>query len=209
MNWSQDQIQWTYSKNSAERVLRSTTSANKHIPALPMYVQMSIWPGGEAAAPGTVKWAGEKQTFSGRQAHVLTRMRISHRSLNAGGKINWNDARFKQAGGQFQFIIKSVTIECGDDHPFDYAYKYIRNNETNNKLSFKAVKLEGYGVSQVPTPVLQVQPGANVNVRPAYEQAQQPEDASSAAPNGPSRLPSSVAAEKQSAAGSQVSPAAS
>lgn len=115
---------------------------------------------------------------------------VVYDTIPAGGKIDWNNERFKQAGNQFQFVIKSVTIQCYDNHPANHAYKYIRNKETNNELAFKAVKLEGYGVSKKATPALQLQQALSAqNLDETYKQ-QQPRGVEVVSQDGPLRLPS-------------------
>lgn len=58
LDWTQEKVAWGYSMNSQERILRTVTAQQKHIPALPMYAQMSIWPGGASKSAGTRGWAG-------------------------------------------------------------------------------------------------------------------------------------------------------
>ena len=85
-----------------------------------MYMQMSIWPGGEAAAEGTKEWAG--------------------------GAIDWENPRFVARNRTFEFIVKSVTLECYDALGEDEAYKFVKDASTG-RVGFDTVKLAGYGVT--------------------------------------------------------------
>ena len=98
-----------------------TAASGVHVPALPMYMQMSIWPGGEASAPGTAKWAG--------------------------GKIDWQGQRYLENNRTFQVVVKSITVECGDEARADQAYKYIKLPESG-ELGYKMVDLKGYGIAK-------------------------------------------------------------
>lgn len=74
----------------------------------------------------------------------------------SGGPINWQDPRFLKQNSTFQFLIKSVTLECYDNLPSDKAYRYKRaaNSKT---IDVEVVDGKGYGYSGVdagttPTP---------------------------------------------------------
>ena len=101
--------------------MRTVTSADKHIPILPMYMQVSIWPGGESAATGTKNWAG--------------------------GAIDWSGQRFLEHNRTFEVVIKSITVECGETHDADQAYRYVKDKESGG-VGFEMVKLKGYGVGK-------------------------------------------------------------
>lgn len=120
IDWNRDQLTWGYAKQSEEQIMR-TAASGIHVPALPMYMQMSIWPGGEASAPGTAKWAG--------------------------GKIDWQGRRYLENNRTFQVVVKSITVECGDEARADQAYKYIKLPESG-ELGYKMVDLKGYGVAK-------------------------------------------------------------
>ena len=116
VDWKKDKLTWGYNGQD----LRTATAAQKHIPELPMYMQMSIWPGGEAAAEGTKTWAG--------------------------GAIDWENPRYIARNRTFEFVVKSVTLECYDALGEDEAYKYVKDASTG-KVGFNTVKLAGYGVT--------------------------------------------------------------
>lgn len=85
-----------------------------------MYVQLSIWPGGESDAAGTSKWAG--------------------------GKIDWSGERFVQNNRTFEVVVKSVTVECGEELGEEMAYRYKKDKQ--GQVGFEVVKLKGYGVAK-------------------------------------------------------------
>lgn len=107
VDWRKDGIEWTIDS----KPIRSLKSAEFHIPELPMYMQMSIWPGGSSSAEGTRAWSG------------------------APNGIDWNDPRAAKNNGTFTVLIKSVKIECGDSAQTGQHYKYIESSAAGEGIS--------------------------------------------------------------------------
>lgn len=59
----------------------------------------------------------------------------------SGGRIDWNDRRFKESGEEFQLVVKSVNIECYDAYSSRSAFKYHYNGTADNRLSLEVTDL--------------------------------------------------------------------